>query len=223
MLGEDSNFIRYVRMCAIGLALLACSSALSAQQAAESTPTRFDVTPLLGYRTPMSFEVEPHVSGTNSRLVFDAEPSYGFAFGGHINDEDLVEFRWTRQDSHIHAEDVPGIAFRQRATLDQFHGDFTHEYFLEDWRTWARPFIMGSVGATRLSSGPNHLTRFSFGLGGGVKFFAGRHFGLRVQAEWLPLVTSANGNFVCGAGCVVRITGTVANQAEFVVGPMFRF
>jgi len=172
----------------------------------------------------MSFQIEPHVSGTDPRVVFDANPSYGFAFGGHINDDDVVEFRWTRQDSHIHAEDVQGIDFRRRVTLNQFHGDFTHEYFPDGWRKWARPFVMGSVGATRLSAGAdNHFTRFSFGIGGGVKFCAGRHFGLRVQAEWLPIVVTANAAFVCGAGCIVHIRADIAHQAEFVVGPMFRF
>jgi len=172
----------------------------------------------------MSFKIEPHVSGKDPRVVFDANPSYGFAFGGHINDDDVVEFRWTRQDSHIHAEDVPGINFERRVTLDQFHGDFTHEYSPEDWRKWARPYVMGSVGATRLSAGAgNHFTRFSFGIGGGVKFFPSRHLGFRVQAEWLPIVVTANAAFICGAGCVVHIRGDIANQAEIVVGPIFRF
>jgi hypothetical protein len=215
---------RNIRICLVGLTLLASSSALRAQQPTELDSPRFDLTPLLGYRTPMSFQIEPHVSGTDPRVVFDANPSYGFAFGGHINDEDLVEFRWTRQDSHIHAKDVPGLNFDRRVTLDQFHGDFTHEYVRDDWRKWARPFIIGSVGATSLSAGAgNRFTRFSFGLGGGVKFFAGRHFGLRVQAEWLPIAVTANAAFICGAGCIVHIRGNIANQAEFVVGPMFRF
>jgi len=215
-----------IRICLIGLALFASSSALIAQQPETRNPPRFDLTPLLGYRTGMSFGVEPHVSGTDPRVVFDANPSYGFAFGGHFNDEgeDVVEFRWTRQDSHIHAEGVQGIFIRRRLTLDQFHGDFTHEYIPDDWRSWARPYVMASVGATRLSTGSgNSSTHFSFGIGGGVKIFAGRHFGLRVQAEWLPLITTGNVAFACGAGCVIHLRGDIANQAEFVVGPMFRF
>jgi hypothetical protein len=216
--------IKKAGLCLAGVLLSASSPALLAQQPSEPGPPRFNLTPLLGYRTPMSFQIEPHVSGTNPRVVFDADPSYGFAFGGHINDEDVVEFRWTRQDSHIHAEDVPGVNFRQRVTLNQFHGDFTHEYFRADWRKWARPFIMGSVGATHLSAGVgNHFTRFSFGIGGGVKLFSGRHFGLRIQAEWLPILVTSDAAFICGAGCVVHISGDVANQAEFVAGPIFRF
>src|SRR4249919_2690334 len=86
----------------IGLSLLTCSSVLNAQT--ETKPPRFDFTPLIGYRTSMSFSVEPNVSGTNPRVVFDSNPSFGFAFGAHINDEDVIEFRWARQDSHTHTE-----------------------------------------------------------------------------------------------------------------------
>ena len=59
--------------------LIALSSRLNAQEQPEPTP-RFDVTPFLGYRTSMSFPVEPHVTGTNPRVVIDANPSYGIAF-----------------------------------------------------------------------------------------------------------------------------------------------
>jgi len=217
--GSISNILKPL----LGLILFASSWVL-AQQTTEPDAPRFDLTPLLGYRTSMSFEIEPHVSGTNPRVAFDANPSYGFAFGGHINDEDVLEFRWTRQDSHIHVENVPGINFRQRVTLDQFHFDATHEYFLDDWRKWARPFVMASLGATHLSaSGSTNFTRFSLGIGGGVKFFTSRHFGLRVQAEWLPIVSDPDAAFVCGGGCIIHIRGDIVNQAEFVIGPMFRF
>jgi len=206
----------------IGLSLLTCSSVLNAQT--ETKPPRFDFTPLIGYRTSMSFSVEPNVSGTNPRVVFDSNPSFGFAFCGHINDEDVIEFRWARQDSHTHTENVPGIVSRQSVTLDQFHGDFTHEYFLDNWRPWARPFVIGSVGATHLSADSgSSFTRFSFGLGGGVKFFPSRHLGFRVQAEWLPIVVNPNVAFVCGGGCIIHLSSNLANQGEVVVGPIFRF
>jgi hypothetical protein len=211
------------RLFLVGLSLLACSSLLVAQVEPPNNP-RFNLTPLIGYRTSMSFSVEPHVSGANPRVVFNSNPSYGFAFGAHINDEDVIEFRWARQDSHTHIENVAGISSRQRVTLDQFHGDFTHEYVLDNWRAWARPFVIGSVGATRLSADAgSSFTRFSFGIGGGVKFFAGRHLGFRAQAEWLPIVVNPNVAFVCGGGCIVHISSNLASQGEFVVGPIFRF
>jgi len=83
------------------LLLIVHSPALSAQQQAVPKPLRFDLTPFIGYRTSMSFPVEPHVAGTNPRVLLDANPSYGVSFGVRLREEeDLVEVHWARQDSY---------------------------------------------------------------------------------------------------------------------------
>jgi len=196
--------------------------ALKAQEQAK--PLRFDLTPFVGYRTIMSFPVEPHVTGINPRIVMEASPSYGVSFGMWTGEDDLVEFRWARQDSQVHSDDIEPPAARQSLVLNQFHGDFSHEYLVEDWATWARPFVMGSVGVTH-GSGSNNLnfTRFSFGLGGGIRFYASRHIGFKIQAEWLPVVVDPQVAFICGAGCIVHVGAAVSSQGEVIVGPVFHF
>ena len=208
-----------------GLMFLLISSVLAAQEPTEPKYPRFDVTPLLGYRTPMSFSIEPALQGTSPKVVIDAAAGYGCAFGVRFHDtEDVVEFRWTRQQSHTHLQDVSVMSSVQRVTLDQFHGDFTHEYIMEGWPVWARPFIIGSVGATHVAgSGNTEFTRFSFGIGGGVKLFFGKHFGFRTQAEWLPVVVSSQATVFCGGGCLVHIGGTLGSQGEVTAGPLLRF
>jgi len=198
--------------------------ALQAQQQDQPKPLRFDFTPFVGYRTIMSIPIEPHVSGTNPRLVLDQGVSYGASLGMWVHEDDLVEFRWARQGSHVHSEDVEPALSRQRLTLDQFHGDFSHEYFVEDWATWARPFVIGSVGVTHVAGNDTlSFTRFSFGIGGGLRFYATRHLGFKVQAEWLPVVVDPQVAFICGPGCVVRVGASVASQGELIVGPVFHF
>jgi hypothetical protein len=197
---------------------------LKAQDQAEQKPLYFDFTPFAGYRTSVSFPVEPQVTGTNSRVVVDASPSYGFSFGIRPREEDLIEVRWARQDSYFHAEEITPAPPRQRVILDQFHGDFSHEPFIEQWPSWARPYVLASVGATHLSGSRDiNFTRFSFGLGGGIRFYAGRHFGFKMQAEWLPIVVSPNVAFVCGGGCIIHVGGTAVSQGEAFAGPFFRF
>ena len=173
----------------------------------------------------MSVPVEPHVTGTNPRVVLDASPSYGVSFGVRLKNEDsLVEIRWARQDSYIHAEDITPQPSRQRVILDQFHGDFSHEPLIEDWASWARPFVLASVGATHVSSNTNiNFTRFSFGIGGGVRFYASRHLGFKIQAEWLPVVVDPHVAVICGPGCIVHVGGTLSSQGEVLVGPILRF
>jgi hypothetical protein len=222
--GELNKKILNVFVFKATLLLSVLSPALSAQQQPEPKPLRFDFTPFIGYRTSISFPMEPHVSGMNPRVVVDASPSYGVSFGVRLEEDGLVEIRWARQNSYIHSEDVSIPIPRQRAILDQFHGDFSREYIVDEWRPWARPFVLLSVGATHVSSSTNsNFTRFSFGIGGGVRFYPSRHVGFKIQAEWLPVLLDPQVAFVCGAGCIVHVGGSLGSQGEVMVGPMLRF
>jgi hypothetical protein len=206
------------------LHLIALSPALNAQEQAEPQPLHFDLTMFAGYRTSMSFPVEPHVAGMNPRAVVDASPSYGLSFGVRLREEDLVEVRWARQDSYVQTEDITPQPARQRILLDQFHGDFSHEPLVEDWPSWTKPFVLASVGATHVSSSTNlNFTRFSFGIGGGIRLYASRHFGFKIQAEWLPVFANPQVAFICAGGCIVHVGGTLASQGEVLAGPILRF
>ena len=206
------------------LLLVALSPVLSAQPQPEPKPLRFDFTPFLGYRTSTSFPIEPHVSGMNPRVVLDSNPSYGVSFGVRLQEDGLVEVRWARQDSYVHSEDITPQPPRQRVVLDQFHGDFSREFLVEEWGSWAKPFALASVGATHVSGATSiNFTRFSFGIGAGVRFYASRHFGFKIQAEWLPLFVDPHVAFICGSGCIVHVGGTLSSQGEVVVGPLLRF
>jgi hypothetical protein len=205
--------------------LIALSPALRAQQQPQTKSLRFEFTPFMGYRTNMSFPVEPHVTGTNPRVVLDASPSYGASFGMRLHaEEDLVEIRWARQDSYVHAEDIMPLPPRQHVILDQFHGDFSHEPLVEDWASWAKPFVVASVGATHISGSTSiNLSRFSFGIGGGIRFYPSRHVGFKIQAEWVPVFADPHVAFICGSGCIVHVGGTLSSQGEVFAGPILRF
>jgi len=206
------------------LLLIALSPALRAQQQPEPKPLRFDVTPFIGYRTSMSIPIQPQVTGTSPSVVLDGSPSYGVSFGVRLEEDGLVEIRWARQDSYVHSQDVTPPIPRQHVILDQFHGDFSREYIVDEWRPWARPFVLLSVGGTHVSTSTDvNFTRFSFGIGGGVRFYPSRHIGFKIQAEWLPVLVEPQVAFICGSGCIVHVGGTVGSQGEAFVGPMLRF
>jgi hypothetical protein len=199
------------------------SGGLASQSTADQDqrkPLRFDLSTPVGYRTSMLF---PTGHPPSPHLVLGATPSYGVAIGVRLDEEDVIEFRWSRQETHVHVGGVPYS--NEKVTLDQFHGDFTHEYILDEGHRWARPFVMGSAGATRVAGVANNsFTRFSFGLGGGVKVFFTRHLGLRMQGEWLPLVVEPEvTSFVCGGGCIVFLSARLVSQGEIVAGPVLRF
>ena len=206
------------------LFLVALSPALRAQQQQPTPkPLRFDFTPFIGYRSSVSFPIEPHVSGMNPRIVLDHSASYGASFGVRLEEDGLVEVRWTRQGSHIQSEDLSPAIPRQHVTLDQFHADFSREYIVDDRRPWVRPFALLGVGATHVSSAAGNFTRFSLGAGGGVRFYPTRHVGFKIQAEWVPVFVDTHVAFVCGGGCVVHLASSLASQGEVLAGPILRF
>jgi hypothetical protein len=211
-----------VRGCIVAIAVMVLSPGLHAQQP-EPKPLRFDITAFAGYRTSMSFPVDPNATQPAPRVVLDASPSYGASFGIRLREPDVVEIRWARQDSYVHTEDIVPQTPRQHATLDQFHLDCSHEPFIDQWPNWARPFVMASVGGTNISVSNNNYTRFSFGIGGGIRFYPTRHFGFKIQGEWVPVYVDPQVAFICGGGCIVHAGGTLSSQGEIFVAPFLRF
>jgi hypothetical protein len=60
------------------------------------------------YRTSMTFPFELNVTDMNPRAVVDANPSYGASFGFRLPQHagELIEVRWTGQDSYVHSQDI---------------------------------------------------------------------------------------------------------------------
>ena len=212
------------RSCMLVLfaSLLFCGQMVSQEQPGRK-PLRIDFTPLIGYRSGITFPTVQGLQGNSAGAVLAERPSYGFAVGLRLNEEDVVELRWARQGSDIRFPDttLPSTS----VILHQVHLDCTHEFIMDTWPMWVRPYIIGSVGGTHIDGGNSAaFTRFSFGLGTGLKVYFSRHVGFRFQVEWLPIVVTPEvGAFVCGAGCVVHLSATAVSQGEIVAGPVFRF
>ena len=213
----------------IGLTLILVSRAVTAHAQTQPKPLRFDFSVLGGYRTNVNFTgpadtVEPNPTTPTPRIVIDPSPSYGVAFGARINEEDLIEVRWARMNSTMRLEQNFLTTFQQNVTVDQYHGDFTHEYILDNWPARVRPYIMASIGATHISGNVTRsVTRFSLGIGAGFKIFVNRNVGFRLQGEWLPIVVDPEVGLICGGGCLLHIQTQVTSQGEFAAGPLFRF
>jgi len=221
---------RYVRwrggILVIVVLTLCCVSLVSQERSDDEEIggkfLRIDINPFVGYRTNIDFPTFQNFQGVGPTVTFAANPSYGIAVGPRLDELDLIEIRWSRQKSNIHLQGIPTP--NSRVVLDQIQGDFTHEFILYDWPDSVRPFVTGSVGGTHVGGASNSFTRFSFGLGGGLKVFFNRHVGLKIQAEWLPIVINPQvATVFCGGGCVVHLTATAVSQGEAMIGPVLRF
>jgi hypothetical protein len=188
----------------------------------------FEVTPFAGVRFGGTFDVRAEQPAQTEATWKDAS-SYGLSAGLRFDDFSLVEFRWTRSTSTLRfdAPLAPVGAALGDVTLNQFHADFTREFDVPEVKG-LRSFLTGSVGATHLAAANDGFTRFSFGLGAGLKQFLGSRFAIRAEAKWLPILIDPEvGSWACGTvgvgGCLVFLTGRLTQQYELSVGPVVRF
>jgi hypothetical protein len=226
-LRSDMFLTVHHRVIAFFLTLVCTLPTVSSASAESLEIQGVEVTPFIGGRFGGTFEIQPE-GAAEVRASLNDTTSYGVAAGIRYDDFSVIEFRWTRAKSALRLgtgiEINPLSMSVADVTLNQFHGDFTREFPLEEVKG-LRPFLMASVGATHLGTANDGFTRFSFGLGTGLKLFLNSKLGLRVQAQWLPIwVAPEVRSFACGfGGCFVVLSGQLTEQFEVSVGPVFRF
>src|SRR5262245_32729611 len=187
-----------------------------------------EVTPFVGGRFGGTFDVQTEQRVLSEVSMKDAS-SYGFAAGLRFDDFSLIEFRWTRSASSLQAAAAsPAVIVSSGdITLNQFHADFTREFVIPEVKG-LRSFLTGSVGATHIGAANDGFTRFSFGLGAGLKQFVGSRLAIRAEAQWLPILVDPEvSTFACGTGpiggCLILLNGRLTQQFEVSVGPVVRF
>jgi hypothetical protein len=196
---------------------------------------KYDITALFGGTFAGTVQLEQLAAPNFSARVEDSF-SYGIAGGFRFDSElndcracDLIEFRWLRQDTHLGLKQNPFLSppvtapsFHPGVTLDHFLGDFTHEFTIDE-SSIVKPFVTASLGAALISTPETSATRFVFGVGTGFKVFPKRHWGIRFQVEYLPIVMHTElQRVICNVGCIVLLNGGLMNQVVVSIGPTFR-
>jgi opacity protein-like surface antigen len=218
-------------LCALELGCLAIVTLCASPMAADA---QYEITPLVGGGFYGTLHLE-QMDAPNFYAQLAGSITYGLAGGYRFEGEngeghDEVEFRWMRQNSHLSLPQNPMVpssyassSFRPSVTIDSFFGDFTHEFDLREGPKIA-PFVTGGLGAALLSAPASSATRFTFGIGAGVKIFPAPRWGFRLWAEYQPIVMHAElQRLVCAGGCVVILNGGIINQLQVSIGPAFRF
>jgi opacity protein-like surface antigen len=146
--------------------------------------------------------------------------TYGIQAGRLLTPRWGGEVLWTRQASALKIATNAGSAELFSMTVRQLHGDVVYHLGAPDARL--RPFVFGGLGATFFSA--DHLeseTKFSFGLGAGVKYFRWNAVGLRAHFRYKPTMMSDEdaADFCDPFGFC---QGTL-QQVEFMGGAVIRF
>ena len=87
----------------------------------------------------------------------------------------------------------------------------------------ARPFISALIGLTRYDAPDDTEVRFALGLGGGGKFFATPHLGLRIDGRVFMTIISLSGTGVCAGSCAFAFAANPVFQGELTAGVILAF
>jgi hypothetical protein len=212
---------RMICFAAVALLLLATIPA--------HAQSRFEVDPFVGYETSSSYPVSLATGPTGSdpidRLRVNDSVAFGTFIDYNLTENFQPEFMWNRNNTSYSAHDILTDSYisAYHSVIDQYQ--FGGLYVFRSSEVRLRPYVAASIGFTHDSNGnstPNR-TEFSYSLGGGVKYYLGRHFGLRGDIRYLPTYGSSSNQLYCYYGCYYANVPHYLNRASLTGGLIFKF
>jgi opacity protein-like surface antigen len=212
----------------------ACGASIYAQS--YGSDRDIEVTPFGGTRFGGSIAFNPPATymptgggaASIDSMSIKSSFDYGLLFDYAVWPGFQAEFMWNRQPTELHAHDSESGAVYNvgEAKLDMYQWGALWE--LKGEESKLKPFAAMGLGFTHFNT-YGSLTgfdnRFSYNVGGGVKYELDRHVGLRAEVRYAPTHTTQETGFVEDAfGNVyqTKITNH-ANQGQANLGVIFRF
>jgi opacity protein-like surface antigen len=152
---------------------------------------------------------------------------YGVLFDYAIWPGFDAEFMWNRQPTELHAFDASTGSSTKigPANLDMYQ--FGAAWELRGEEAKLKPFIALGLGFTHFNTNgalTDFGNRFAYSVGGGVKYEASAHVGLRLDVRFSPTrTTQSDVTYVSEFGEFTERVNNHANQGQANVGVIFRF
>ena len=165
----------------------------------------------------------PHVD----YLPISSSFNWGFNVGARVAPHLFAEFMWNRQTTTLSAHDIPAnqiVPLTNKAHLDMYQGSLLYEISTS---SKLRPFAVGGIGFTHFNSQGilSFSDRFSYNLGGGVKYVFAPNVALRGEMRWSPSRTTSSNTTFCDPflGCFTTRISNHAEQWQANLGVELRF
>jgi hypothetical protein len=209
------------RIAWIALALGLFTPALYAQ----SHTDHWEITPFGGYETSGSYPISN--SATIDRIRADAGASFGTFVGWNFTDSFQFEGMWDRNMSSFaeHNTATGDYTTVYDSHIDQFSVGVNYSFRSPEQKI--RPYVAAGLGFTHNSnSGGNpNDTEFAYNIGGGVKDYFSRHFGVRGDFRYMPTYANSSPATYCDpfGNCYVANQRNYLNRFNAVGGLIIRF
>lgn len=164
-----------------GIVWVACAATALATAARAQELKTVEFTPFYGYCFSGGLEDDD----TGQDYDVDDAGAYGGMVDLRLNEMTQLELFFARQETEVDADD--GLFADETLfdmDIDYYHIGGTYIVLDGPWQ----PFVVATAGATHLDpdlSGSDSITRFSAGIGGGVRFFPTENLGLYLGARGL--------------------------------------
>jgi opacity protein-like surface antigen len=188
------------------------------------TGPRFTFSPFLGVRLGGRIAINtPNVD----YLGIDSSFNGGFNLGARILPGLYTEFMWNRQSTTLSAHDTQSntmTTLTNHAHLDMYQVSLLYEIPI---RSRLVPFAVGGIGFTHFDSHGilSFDNRFSYNIGGGVKYLLARQVAVRSELRYSPSRTTTASTVFCdpSLGCFTTPVSNHAEQWQANIGLEFRF
>jgi opacity protein-like surface antigen len=172
-----------------------------------------------GYRVGGEFED----INTGATVKIDEGSSYSVVFDSYLDEYSAIEVLYSYQPTNL----KPGGTFSGskifNLDIEYFHIGGIRFYPDEK----VTKYVVGTIGATHMSpsrGGLDSETRFSLGLGGGLKMPLTKKLALRVEGRgYGTLFSSDSAVFCSNGGCNVHVAGSAFWQFEVSAGLSLKF
>ena len=163
-----------------------------------------EVVPYTGYLFSGS------LSSLDGEVKIDNGVNYGIILDVKFEEDVIMELMYNRLDTKVYIieEVFDTVKSAFNVSIQYFQGGAQFE--MEKGRF--RPFAAFTLGATLFNPGINEINsewRFSFTVGGGIKYYFLKSIGIRLQWRFLIPVYFNGGALFCGdGGCGAVISGS---------------
>lgn len=185
---------------------------------------KFTFSPFVGVRLGGRIAIDtPNVDYLDIHSSFNG----GFNLGARIVPGLYGEFMWNRQSTTLSAHDTASntmTTLTNNAHLDMYQVSLLYEIPTQSQFV---PFAVGGIGFTHFDSHGilSFDNRFSYNIGGGVKYLFTRQIALRSELRWSPSRTTTASTVFCDPflGCFTTPISNHADQWQANIGVEFRF
>src|SRR5690242_11644694 len=206
------------------LTAIAPSTARAQGYYAARESTKFTFTPFDGVRFGGKISLNnPDVD----RINIDSSLNWGFNAGVGIAPNLFGEFMWNRQTTTLAAHHVftnNAVTLTDQAHVDLYQVSLLYEFWEH---SPIRPFVVAGIGVTHFDSFGilDFSNRFSYNLGGGVKYRLAPQVALRAELRYSPSRTTSSNTTFCDPsfGCFTTPINNHAQQGQANVGVELRF